>query len=103
MARTIKRPLLFSAEPITFMPGDTSTGTDSPVIIELFTELVPEITIPSVAIRAPGLTINSSPTCRCEIGINTSVPLRKTETSFSPSASKVDSALLALRLARDSR
>ena len=46
------------------MPGETSTGADSPVIIELFTELVPEITIPSVAIRAPGLTINSSPTCR---------------------------------------
>ena len=85
------------------MPGETSTGADSPVIIELLTELVPEMTIPSVAIRAPGLTINSSPTCRWEIGINTSVPLRKTDTSFSPRASRVESALLALRLARDSR
>ena len=64
VARTIKRPLLLSAEPMTFIPGDTSTGTDSPVIIELLIELLPEITMPSVAIRAPGLTINSSPTCR---------------------------------------
>ncbi len=64
VARTIMRPLKLSAEPTTLLPGAISTGSDSPVMSELSTVVVPEITTPSVAIRAPGLTINSSPTMR---------------------------------------
>ena len=62
VARTIIRPLLLSEAPITREPGATSIGSDSPVIKELSTEDRPEITMPSVAIREPGLTTNSSPT-----------------------------------------
>ena len=36
-------------------------GFDSPVMSELSTVLCPEITTPSVAMRAPGFTTNSSP------------------------------------------
>ncbi|CAB4537286.1 unannotated protein [freshwater metagenome] len=103
VARTIILPLLFIADPMTREPGATSTGVDSPVIIELFTELWPEITIPSVAIRAPGFTMNSSPMLSSVTGMRVSMPARITVTSFSPSANKVESALLALFFARDSR
>ena len=103
VARTIMRPFALSADPITLIPGVIAIWVDSPVIIELSTELCPEITTPSVAMRLPGLTTNSSPTTRCEIGISTSRPLRSTATSFSPSASNVESALLALLFARVSR
>ena len=103
VARTIMRPLKLRAEPTTLLPGATSIGSDSPVISELSTVVVPEMTTPSVAIRAPGFTINSSPTIRCEIGITISSPLRITVTSFSPSAKRAASALLALRFARASR
>ena len=58
------RPLLFIAEPMTRDPGETSTGADSPVMSELSTELCPEMIIPSVAIRPPGFTTNSSPMTR---------------------------------------
>ena len=64
VALTIILPLLLIAAPITRDPGVTSIGRDSPVIKELSTELVPEITTPSVAIRAPGFTTNSSPTTK---------------------------------------
>ena len=76
------RPLLFIEAPITCEPGDTSIGTDSPVSMELSTEELPEITTPSVAIRAPGLTTNSSPRTKCSIGMRTSRPFLKTVTSL---------------------
>ena len=103
VARTIMRPLLLIAAPITREPGPTSTGVDSPVIIELLTDETPEITSPSVAIRAPGLTTKSSPIANSEIGIITSKPFLRTVTSLAPSASKVERELLARCLARDSR
>ena len=103
VARTMMRPLLFSDAPITRDPGPTSTGVDSPVIIALFTVEIPEITKPSVGIRAPGFTTKSSPICNSEIGMITSSPLRRTITSFEPSARSAARALLARRLARDSR
>ena len=103
VARTIIRPLLFNDAPITREPGETSTGVDSPVIIELFTDETPEITKPSVGIRAPGLTTKSSPIASSEIGIITSRPFLNTVTSLAPSASKVERALLARCLARDSK
>ena len=103
VALTMIRPLLLSEAPITREPGETSIGTDSPVNIELFTEEVPEITNPSVATRAPGLTMKSSPMASSEIGIITSSPLRRTVTSFAPKESRVDKAVLARRFARDSR
>ena len=103
VARTIMRPLLFIDAPITEDPGATSTGIDSPVSIELSTEELPEITTPSVGIRAPGLTTNSSPITRCSIGINTSRPLRRTVTSFALKERSEVSALLARCFARDSK
>ena len=103
VARTIMRPLLFNDAPMTLEPGETSTGTDSPVSIELFTEDVPEITKPSVAIRAPGLTTKSSPMASSEIGMITSRPLRSTVTSLAPRAKRVESALPARVFARDSK
>ena len=103
VARTIILPLLLIDAPITREPGPTSTGVDSPVIIELLTDEIPEITKPSVGMRAPGFTTKSSPICNSEIGMITSKPLRRTVTSFEPSARSAASALLARRLARDSR
>ena len=103
VALTMIRPLLFNEAPITREPGETSIGADSPVNIELLTDEVPEITKPSVATRAPGLTIKSSPIASSEIGIITSSPLRRTVTSFAPKERRVDRAELARRLARDSR
>ena len=58
------RPLLFSDAPMTRAPGATSIGRDSPVISELSTVDIPEITTPSVATRDPGFTTKSSPTLR---------------------------------------
>ena len=103
VARTMMRPLLFSEAPITREPGETSTGVDSPVSIALFTDEFPEMTKPSVAMRAPGLTTKSSPIASSEIGIITSRPLRRTITSFAPRAKSVERALPARVFARDSK
>ena len=39
VARTMMRPLLLSADPMTFIPGVISIGFDSPVMSELSTVL----------------------------------------------------------------
>ena len=103
VAFTIIRPLLFMDAPITRDPGETSTGTDSPVSIELSTEEFPEITTPSVAMRAPGFTTNSSPKTKCSIGIRTSKPFLNTVTSLALRESSDVRALLARCFARDSK
>ena len=73
------------------------------MISELSTELLPETITPSVAIRSPGATTNSSPISKFSTGITTVKPPRTTLTSFTFSASNADRALLARRLARVSR
>ena len=47
--------------PTTAAPGPTSTGIDSPVIIDVSRALRPETIAPSVAIFSPGRTTNSIP------------------------------------------
>ena len=103
VALTTKRPLWFSDAPITALPIVTSTSADSPVSNELSTALLPETTIPSVAIRSPGRTSNSSPICRFSIEEISGNPPRIIVTSLAPSESNVDKALLARRFARVSR
>ena len=103
VARTIKRPFVFIELPITRSPGPTVSGNDSPVINELSTELLPETITPSVATRSPGATTNSSPISKFSTGMTTVKPPRTTLTSFTFSAKRADSALLARRFARVSR
>ena len=103
VARTINRPFVFIELPITRSPGPTVTGRDSPVISELSTELLPEITTPSVATRSPGATTNSSPISKFSTGIRTVNPPRITLTSLTFKAKRAERALLARRFARVSR
>ena len=74
VACTTSRPELLIAEPTTASPGPTSTGTDSPVSIELSTAERPSTTVPSALTRSPGRTTNRSPTPRAAMGRSTSVP-----------------------------
>ena len=103
VARTIRRPFVFTELPITRSPGPTVNGSDSPVINELSTELLPETTTPSVATRSPGTTTNSSPISKFSTGIRAVNPPRITLTSLTFRAKSAESALLARRFARVSR
>ena len=78
-------------------------GLVSPVSIELSTADSPLTTIPSVAMRSPGRTSNSSPICNCSIGTISGNPPRKIVTSLLPSANKDVRALLAFAFARVSK
>ena len=62
VARTTRRPETLIVAPTTSSPGAVSSGRGSPVSIERSTADSPSMTIPSVGIRSPGLTTNSSPT-----------------------------------------
>ena len=55
------RPFLLIAPAITSAPGATSIGSDSPVRRELSIELTPSTITPSVGMRSPGRTTQSSP------------------------------------------
>ena len=101
-ARAMSRPVWLTAAPISGSPGPTSIGTDSPVIRALSTDDAPDSTTASVAIRSPGRTTNSSPTCNCPIGMSTSRPSRKTVASLAPSLSRAVTASPARSFARDS-
>ena len=83
-ASMIRRPEAFMVAPVTILPGETSTGRDSPVSMDSSTAEVPDTTTPSVAMRSPGRTTNCSPTCSCSIGMRTSWESRRTATSFAP-------------------
>ena len=102
VARTISRPPELTQPPTTPSPGRTSTGTDSPVIIEVSTAELPSSTSPSVAIVSPGRTTNRSPTASAPIGTRVSLPPRSTATSFAPRSSSARSAAPARRLERAS-
>ncbi len=62
VARTTSRPPTLTHPPVTVSPGPTSTGTGSPVSMEVSTADRPAMTTPSVAIFSPGRITNSSPT-----------------------------------------
>ena len=61
MARTTSRPLMFTVAPVTWSPGPTSDGIDSPVTSDASIAELPSTTTPSVAIFSPGRTTNRSP------------------------------------------
>ncbi len=58
--------------PITSSPSPTSTGTGSPVIIEVSTAELPATITPSLGTRSPGRTTTRMPTSRSSTA--TSVP-----------------------------
>ena len=103
VARTTSRPPTLTVAPVTGSPAPTSTGTDSPVSIEVSTAELPETTTPSVAIRSPGRTTKSSPTRMSAAATRVSTPSRSTPASCTPSSSKERSASPAALLARFSR
>ncbi len=103
VASTTIRPPALTVAPVTGSPGETSTGTDSPVSIEASTAEDPSTTVPSVAIFSPGRTTNRSPTASLPTGTRTSRPSRSTATSLAPSSSSALSAAPARRLERASK
>ena len=58
-----KLPRVFRLPPITGVPGDFSTGCDSPVSMDSSTAELPVSTVPSTGIRSPGLTLSRQPGC----------------------------------------
>ncbi len=103
VASTTSRPPALTVAPVTVSPGETSTGTDSPVSIEASTAEEPSTTVPSVAIFSPGRTVKRSPTLKSAVGMRTSRPSRSTATSLAPSSRSARSAAPALRFARASK
>ncbi len=103
VARTSRRPPALRVAPVTSSPGPTSTGSDSPVRSERSTALDPSTTTPSVAIRSPGRTTNSSPARRSRMGIRRSTPSRTTATSFAARSRSAARAAPDARAARASR
>ena len=104
VARTTSRPPAFTVAPATSSPGDTSTGTGSPVSMLMSTADVPASTTPSVATFSPGRTTKRSPTWSCSTGTRRSAPAAsRTATSLAPSSSRLRSASPARRLARASK
>ena len=103
VARTTRRPPSLTVAPVTSWPSPTSTGTDSPVSMDMSTALEPVTTTPSVAIFSPGRTMNSSPSASCSTGISCSAPSRSTATSLAPSSIRARSAAPAWRLERFSK
>jgi hypothetical protein len=65
---TRSEPAPLTVPAITFAPCVFSTGTDSPVIIDSLTSLLPVRTIPSAGMLAPGRTSTKSPPVSAEIG-----------------------------------
>ena len=103
VARTTIRPPAFTVAPATSEPGDTSTGTVSPVSMLMSTADEPSSTTPSVATFSPGRTTKRSPTASSSTGTRRSAPSSPSSaTSFAPSSSSALSALPARRFARAS-
>ena len=103
VARTTSRPLMFTVAPVTWSPGPTSDGIDSPVTTEASTAELPSTTTPSVAIFSPGRTTNRSSAASESAGTRCSVPSRSTATVLAPRAARAASAEPDRTLARASR
>ena len=87
VARTTSTPSLFIAVRTTSEPGSTSTGTLSPVSIDISTDDDPSMTTPSVAIRSPGATTNTSSTCSESTSTMLVVPSPRRTSTASPTVS----------------
>ena len=60
--RMSMEPYMFTAPPDTVSPTVTSTGTDSPVTMDAFTDVLPLMTVPSTGMVSPGITRTVDPT-----------------------------------------
>ncbi len=103
VASTTSRPPALTVAPVTVSPGETSTGTDSPVSIEASTADAPSTTRPSVAMVSPGRTTKWSPTDSSATGTRTSRPSRRTAASLAPSSISARRAAPAFRFERASK
>ena len=103
VARTTSRPPALTVAPTTSSSGPTSTGTDSPVSMEVSTAEVPCSMTPSVATFSPGRTTKRIPTARSSTGMVRSVVPSRTVTSFAPISSRARRAAPAWRLERFSK
>ena len=70
VASTVREPFVLMVEPMTSSPTMTSTGTGSPVTIEMSIADWPSTTTPSVAIFSPGRTTNRMPVTRSSSAIS---------------------------------
>ena len=103
VARTVSSPPAFTVPPTTRSPRPTSTGTDSPVIMDVSTAEAPPSISPSVAIFSPGRTRKTSPTASAPMGTVCSAPPRSTVTSLAPISASARSASPERRFARASK
>jgi hypothetical protein len=94
---------MFTVAPVTWSPGPTSDGADSPVTSEASVAEVPSATSPSVAIFSPGRTTNRSPTTSSATGTRCSAPSRSTATVLAPRLARADKADPERTRARASR
>ena len=67
-------PYMFTVPEDTRSPTVTSRGTDSPVSMELFTDVAPEITTPSTGTTSPGMMRTVSPSMTSSTGTMVSEP-----------------------------
>ena len=103
LTRTSKRPDVLMVAPVTSEPGETGTGTDSPVIIEASTSESPSVTTPSAAIFSPGRTKITVPTVSSSAGTSRWPPSASTTVAWlAPSSSSARVASAAPCRARDS-
>jgi hypothetical protein len=86
VARTTRRPCWFTVAEVTASPTCTSTGTLSPVIIDISTDDDPSSTTPSAAIFSPGRTTTRSPSRITDAGMDISTPSRNTFAYLAPNA-----------------
>ncbi len=70
---TRREPEPLTVPAMTFAPSTFGTGTDSPVIIDSFTSLLPLCTMPSAGTLAPGRTSTRSPSRSAEIATSSIV------------------------------
>ena len=103
VACTSRRPVVFTVPPTTAEPGETSTGTDSPVIRDASIAERPSTTRPSAAIFSPGRTTMTSSTLTRSAGTRVSTPSRSRVACLAPSLSRASSAEPASRRARASK
>ena len=78
VARMPTAPVRLSEPPVTGEPALLTTGSDSPVIIDSSTVVVPDVSSPSLGIRSPGLTRSIVPSLTASMGIIISLPSSST-------------------------
>ena len=85
------------------LPGDFSTGTDSPVSADSSMAASPSRITPSTGMASPGFTRNISPTTTSEAETVISSPSLRTRASFGESCKRLFSASVVRPLEIDSK